>query len=134
MGWAPRPGTAPTLTTAAPQSASNRVQRAAGPTLDRSSTTTPANSPVEDAVDAEGGMAGGVGVVTERRRSEVLRQTEFAAGDDVLLNLRGAAADGVDHRVAIGRLGPALHRGILGPDPKLASRSGQVHRRVGQPP
>ena len=43
-------------------------------------------------------------------RSEVLREAEPAAGDDVLLDLRRAAADRVDHGVAVRRLGPALHR------------------------
>src|SRR3954466_4124775 len=48
-----------------------------------------------------------------RTTSEVLREPELAPRDDVLLDLGAAAADGVDDGVAVGRLGPALHRCLL---------------------
>src|SRR3954452_4966525 len=66
------------------------------------------------------------------RWSEVLRQAELAAGEDVLLHLGGAAADRVEHGVAVRRLRPALHRGVLGADPQLRARAAEIHRRVGE--
>ena len=52
----------------------------------------------------QGGGGRGVG------HSEVLGEAELAPGDDVLLYLRSAAADGVDDGVAVGRLGSSRHR------------------------
>ena len=54
---------------------------------------------------------------------EVLGEAQAAAGDDVLLHLRGAAANGVQHGVPVGRLGSPSHGGFLGADPKLGART-----------
>src|SRR6516164_2326580 len=65
--------------------------------------------------------------------SEVLRETELASSDDVLLYFGGAATDGVDHGVAVRRLRPAFHRSLGGLHSELASRPGDVHGRIGKP-
>src|ERR1700722_6599855 len=65
-------------------------------------------------------------------RSEVLRESELAPGNDVLLYLRRAAPDGVDHGVAVRRLGAAGQRGFFGLDPQLRTGSRDVHGGVGQ--
>ena len=53
---------------------------------------------------------------------EVLRQAELAARDDVLLDLRGAAADRSRSPCAVGALEAARHRRVLCVDPQLPAR------------
>ena len=66
------------------------------PTVDRSSTVVPARGLGHGGLRSSG-------------------QAQLAGGDDVLLHLGGAAADRVDDRVPVGRLGPPGHRRLLGP-------------------
>ena len=51
--------------------------------------------------------------------SEVLGETKAAASDDVFLDFRGTATDGVNHGVAVSRLGASLHRRVVSLDPEL---------------
>src|SRR3990172_132374 len=69
-----------------------RAQRAAGPTVEKSSTRTP--SRWGDAIPA---ALRGPGL-------EVLGQAEPAPRDDVLLDLGGTAAHRLHHRRAVGRI------------------------------
>ena len=71
----------------------------------RSSTVTPSSRPVMPSAQ------------------KFFGRPSSAAGDDVLLDLRRAAADRVDHGVAVRRLGPALHRRVFGAHPQLAARA-----------
>src|SRR5262245_55624419 len=93
-----------------------REARAAGPTLDKSSTVQPASW-----------------ARASFTRSEVFRQSELAARDDVLLDLRGAAAHGLDDGRAIGALEAAAHRRFVVAHPQLAGRPADVERLVRRP-
>src|SRR5438094_6803140 len=57
---------------------------------------------------------------------EILREAQLAAGDYVLLDLRRAAADGVEHGVAVRRVSAPLHRGVLGVHPQHGTGAGDV--------
>ena len=61
-------------------------------------------------VDLGGDWCRRIALGTGAHELEVLGEAELAPGDDVLLDLGGAAPDGVDDRVAVGRLGPTLER------------------------
>src|SRR5215213_11191774 len=78
-------------------------------------------------------MPSSIWVMSRGPRSEVLRKTELAARDDVLLDLGPAAADGVDDGVAVRRLGATLHGCFVGLHAELRARTPEVHRRVRQP-
>src|SRR5262245_8264771 len=97
-----------------------RAARDAGPTLERSRTVTPSRSGASAIVVRSGLRAIG--------RSEVLRQPELPSRDDVLLHFGGAASDRVEHRVAVGRFGAAVHRRVLGLDAELRAGTADVHR------
>src|SRR5512134_2599215 len=92
------------------------AQRDAGPTVEKSRTVVPSRA----------ARRGEVAIA-----SEVLGQPELAARDDVLLDLRGAASDGVDHRVAVGHLRAAAEGRLLGVDAELRPGPGDVEHRVG---
>src|SRR5262245_7660151 len=75
-----------------------RAQRAPGPTVEKSNTRTPSRW-----------GAAAIGFWSSPRL-EVLGQAEAAPRDDVLLDLRGAAADRLHHRRAVGRVEAAACR------------------------
>src|SRR5688500_10341080 len=88
-----------------------RVQRVPGPTVERSSTVTPAS--------------GAGGVVT---RSEVLRQAEVPPRDDVLLDLGRATAHRLVHRGAVGALEAAGDRRVVLIHAQLSGCAADVER------
>ena len=90
------------------------MARAAGPTLDRSSTVTPARGPVT--------------VCAERRRHQKFLGSPSLRRAMMFFWISEApAADGVDHGVAVGRLGPALHGGVGRLHPELGPGPADVH-------
>src|SRR4030095_13171790 len=94
-----------------------RVQRAPGPTVEKSSTLTPSRA----------GRAGRRSTMA----SEVLRKPELAARDDVLLDLGSAAADGVDPGEAVPLLRAPAQRPLLRVDAELRAGARDVHHGVG---
>src|SRR5262245_64669143 len=95
-----------------------RAQRAPGPTVERSSTRTPSRW---------GTSAIGLGAAP---RLEVLGQAEPAPRYDVLLDLRGAAADRLDHRRTVGRVEAASRGRALLAEDELARGAADVERGV----
>src|SRR5690348_13261350 len=57
----------------------------------------------------------------------VSRQTEAAGGDDVALDLRGAALDRVGHTAQVHVLDPPTHGGVRGLAVELAEEAEHLH-------
>src|SRR4030095_4597433 len=89
-----------------------RVERVPGPTVERSSTVTPASG------------AGGAFTTS----LEVLGQAQVAPGDDVLLDLRRAAAHRLVHGGAIGALEATRDRRVVLVHAQLARGAADVER------
>src|SRR5262245_59457977 len=94
-----------------------RVQRVPGPTVERSSTVTPAS-----------GAGGGA-----NSESEVLRQAEMAPRDDVLLDLGGPAAHRFVDRRAIGALEPPGDGRVVLVHAQLTRDAADVERVAADP-
>src|SRR5512139_3926074 len=67
------------------------------------------------------------------RRSEVARQSELAAREDVLLDFRRAAADGLDHGRSVRALEAAVPRRLRSPTADLTGCAAKIEGLVADP-